>query len=279
MKAKKSLIKSKFRSFLSSLFHKEHASTNEASSSSEYPVDSEELYRLIGGGDFKIVGNEFLDYFINLGRLQPFDRVLDVGCGAGRMAVPLTGYLKNKGSYEGFDLLKDLVQWCSANITPSYPNFNFRAINVYNKFYNVTGISKGSEYKFPFEDHSFDFVFLTSVFTHMLPDEMENYLSEISRVMKINARCLITFFLLNNESNQLIDNHQSNIEFKYKLDNCQVNDANIPEAVIAFEESFIQKMFIKYNLVIDSPVQYGSWCGRKDFLSFQDILVASKKNN
>ena len=32
------------------------------------------------------------------------------------------------------------------------------------------------EYSFPFKTSSFDFVFLTSVFTHMLPQDLDNYL-------------------------------------------------------------------------------------------------------
>jgi 2-polyprenyl-3-methyl-5-hydroxy-6-metoxy-1,4-benzoquinol methylase len=47
----------------------------------------------IGGGDFKQIGQEFKNYFITLANLQPNNRVLDVGCGIGRMAIPLTSYL------------------------------------------------------------------------------------------------------------------------------------------------------------------------------------------
>src|SRR5271169_1165176 len=54
-------------------------------------------------GDFVSVGREFLAYFRNLGYLRPDQRVLDVLCGPGRMAIPLTGYLSAQGSYEGVD--------------------------------------------------------------------------------------------------------------------------------------------------------------------------------
>lgn len=42
-----------------------------------------------GGGDFNRIGEEYFLYFVDLGGLQPDKRVLDVGCGIGRMAVPL----------------------------------------------------------------------------------------------------------------------------------------------------------------------------------------------
>src|ERR1700733_8769025 len=46
----------------------------------------------IGDGDFESTGAEFLEYFIRLGGLDPSHRVLDVGCGIGRMARPPTEY-------------------------------------------------------------------------------------------------------------------------------------------------------------------------------------------
>src|SRR3954454_3335822 len=60
--------------------------------------------------------------------------------------------------------------------------------------------AEGSEYVFPYPNATFDFVFLTSVFTHMLPTDMEHYVSEIVRVLKPNGRSLCTFLLLNDES-------------------------------------------------------------------------------
>lgn len=50
------------------------------------------------------------------------------------------------------------------------------------------------------ERSSFDFVFLTSVFTHLLPEDMNNYFSEVVRVLTHARRCLITYFLLTFES-------------------------------------------------------------------------------
>ena len=42
----------------------------------------------IGSGDFHKMGQEFKVYFIDLADLQPHHKVLDVGCGIGRMAAP-----------------------------------------------------------------------------------------------------------------------------------------------------------------------------------------------
>jgi ubiquinone/menaquinone biosynthesis C-methylase UbiE len=111
----------------------------------------------------------------------------------------------------------------------------------------------------------------------MLPKDMENYLFEISRVLKKNGRCLITFFLLNDESLKLIKLSRSSLDFKYFYKNYGIVNENIPEAAIAYEEKFIRKLYRKCGLNIRS-IYYGSWCGRKNFLSYQDIIIAFKNS-
>jgi SAM-dependent methyltransferase len=229
-----------------------------------------------GGGDFNRVGEEYFWYFVELGGLKPDERVLDVGCGIGRMAVPLTHYLDGRGSYEGFDVFPKGVAWCQEHITPKYPNFRFRVANIHNKEYNPSGRFAASEYEFPYEDGSFDFVFLTSVFTHLLPDEVENYLSEIRRVLVPGGRCLASFFLLNEESLGSIRSGTSTIDFRHDFGGYHTKDRDTPEAAIAYPEGYIVGLYAERGLSIIEPIHYGAWPGRKGFLSYQDVVVTLK---
>jgi SAM-dependent methyltransferase len=230
----------------------------------------------VGDGDYKAVGLEFRNLFTRYGGLKPDDRVLDVGCGLGRMANPLTDYLSARGEYVGFDIVKKGVEWCQSHITPRYPNFHFYHSNVRNRFYNPDGVCEASSYRFPHEDGSFDFVFLTSVFTHMFPADLENYLKEISRVLKKGGHCFITMFLLNKESEDLLQRGLSSQNFVYKLEGCVTANLEIPEASIAFEETYTRRLFASVDLSLVQPIHYGRWCGRKEFLSYQDIVIATK---
>lgn len=126
--------------------------------------------------------------------------MLDVGCGSGRMALPLTGYLNSEGRYAGFDISQKAIAWCQEHITSAHPNFQFEVSDIYNSLYNPKGKYQSLDFRFPYPDASFDVVFLTSVFTHMFPPDVEHYLDEISRVLKPGGRCLCTYFLLNDES-------------------------------------------------------------------------------
>lgn len=235
-------------------------------------------YRMmkVGGRDFRAAGEKFLVYFKQFGNLKPSESVLDVGCGVGRMAIPLTRFLNEHGSYEGFDIVKRRIDWCNRHISLKYPNFRFQFADIFNDRYNPNGRWEASQYKFPYGSESFHFVFLTSVFTHMLPKAIENYFSEISRVLRKDGRCLITFFLLNDESLNLIQQGQSTLDFRYDFGRYRSIDKKVPESAVAFDEQYIRSLYQQHNMMlIDSP-HYGSWCGRQHPLNNQDIIVASK---
>jgi hypothetical protein len=80
---------------------------------------------LTGGPHYREIGEEFKAHMIGLGGLRRSDRVLDIGCGEGRMAVPLLDYLE--GDYEGFDFVPIGIVWCRRHITRRNPKFRFQS--------------------------------------------------------------------------------------------------------------------------------------------------------
>lgn len=230
----------------------------------------------VGNGDFKEIGQEFKKYLIELAGLKPTHKVLDVGCGIGRMAIPLTEYISGGGEYYGIDIVQDGIKWCSDKISSRYNNFHFIHADVFNKHYNPKGCFSASKYKFPFPNDMFDVVLLTSVFTHMQKIDVENYLSEISRVLTPGGRCLITFFLINEESIEACKSGVAALDFKYELDGFFTTNNETPEAAIAYRQDYVERIFEGHGLDLSSGIHFGSWCGRKTFLSCQDIVVAQK---
>lgn len=232
---------------------------------------------------YKKTGEACLKHLIELGGLKPNEKILDVGCGTGRIAVALTKYLDETGRYEGFEIVEAPINSCK-RISVKYPNFHFQHVDIFNRYYNPKGKFKASEFKFPFQNDSFDFVILNSVFTHMLPQDMENYIREITRILKKGGRCFISFFLLNKESLQLVNAGKSHLNFKCDFGKYRTIDIDRPEAAVAYDEAFALGLYEKYGLKSTQPIRYGSWCGRSNFFiprslfSYsQDVILASKE--
>jgi SAM-dependent methyltransferase len=226
--------------------------------------------------EFKQNGAEFLRYYIELCGLRPDERMLDVGSGIGRKTLPLVNYLNEDGSYDGLELVKSGVDWCTEKYSSKYPNFRFHLIDVYNELYNTHGKYRAAEYRFPFDDEQFDFVVLNSVFTHMIAEEVENYLGEVARVLKTGGRCLISFFLLNEESSGFIEQGKSTIDLRHQIGPARVVSREKPEVAIGFDEGYVRHLYERLGLGMKKPINYGSWCGRQEFLSYQDLILAFK---
>ncbi len=227
-----------------------------------------------GSGDFVKTGKVFLKLFIDYGNLKPHHRVLDIGSGIGRMARPLAFFLDENGSYEGFDLVDTGVKWCKKNISAKYPNFKFQKVCLLNDLYTSSG-NNAKTFKFPYKDNEFDFVFLVSVFTHMQPDEVKNYLDEIGRVLKTNGRCLATFFILNDYTLKSMD---KNFNFPVNCGEYRLMDKKVKAANVAYNEDYLVNNLISGNNMAIKNIIYGYWCNheKSEKYSFQDIVVFEK---
>jgi glycosyltransferase involved in cell wall biosynthesis/ubiquinone/menaquinone biosynthesis C-methylase UbiE len=231
--------------------------------------------------EFVRTGDGFTRYFlIDHACLRPDERVLDMGCGIGQKARALAKYLSSTGSYEGIDIVASGIDWCRKQYA-RYPNFNFKLADIYSAHYNPSGKYRAYEYKFPYSDQEFDLVFLSSVFTHMLPRDMENYFTEISRVLKPGGRCVITFFLLNPESLRCIGAGLNSIKvplrYECEAEMCLIAKKESPETTVAHEERYVRSLYDRNGLSIVEST-YGSWCGRRDIVGcIQDVIIAVKE--
>jgi SAM-dependent methyltransferase len=226
----------------------------------------------------KITGGErLLPHLVDLCQLEPSHAVLEIGCGGGGPALALTKYLDRHGRYDGLDILPIEITRARDAISTRHPNFNFHLADIYNSKYNPAGQSTAADYAFPFQNDTFDVVFLNSVFTHMLPRDIENYVGQISRVMKRGGRCLITYFLINAEAERLMaSSKDGNKTFPHRFENYRAQDRTVHERVIALDEQFVRDLYAKNGLCIVEPIHFGRWSGRAGALAKQDIVVAKK---
>ena len=100
-------------------------------------------------------------------------RILDYGCGAGRMIRHLA-HVAEEGEVWGLDIEAEAIYWCKQHLSPPF------------RFATTTTIPH-----LPFEDRYFDAIYARSVFTH-IDDLAEAWLLELRRVLRPGGRLYIT---------------------------------------------------------------------------------------
>lgn len=234
-------------------------------------VPPEQAAVLSIGGGYEVQALEFLRYFVDLCGLQREGNVLDVGCGIGRMAYGLVGYLTGRAQYFGFDVMAPAIATARATIGAGRPRFRFEHVDLANLMYHAAGVRSASTFAFPVTDRWADLVILTSVLTHLRAPEVRHYLNEIGRTLAPGGRALVTVFEFDSEVERLVAAGCSQKPF-FAWEGCWTIDAAVPEEALGYARRDLELWVAEAGLRIERRVP-GTWCGRSGGLSFQDLLV------
>jgi cyclopropane fatty-acyl-phospholipid synthase-like methyltransferase len=240
----------------------------------------ENLIGIVGGGtiiaDFVKIGEGIITNMRRAGILKAEHHVLDVGCGLGRLARPLVGFLN--GEYHGFDINKSSIDWCVEHYK-HIPNFHFRHADVYSTTYNRDAKTMDSDYRFPFGAAKFDFLWSTSLFTHMLVPGVENYLWEMARVMKRGGHCWNTYLLLDDFAERAAARMDAGSRWylPWRVDGGRVRSADDTASQVALDQDRVLAIHHSCGLEI-VDIRYGPWSGRKENVRAggQDVIIARK---
>ncbi len=154
-------------------------------------------------GRYRMGGEHFKDdtAFIatsvrDVKRLQDYagltkdSRLLDWGCGAGRLAVGVKVHLDGIADYHGVDVQPELIEWASANL--GAPNYRFTCVDVSNERYNPDG---SPERTLAASSGTVDVFYAYSVFSHMNDDDTPAYLRLIADALVPTGRAFVTCFV------------------------------------------------------------------------------------
>jgi SAM-dependent methyltransferase len=179
----------------------ESALRNYYRSLGDYPEVPQAMLNYIGSGEagqsgYRLIGFIYFYHLLKLIGIRGNSRIMDIGCGAGRIGFGLAPFLHaEKGEYIGFDTWGDGIQWAHDNLRPLYPLLSFNTLTAPEQ-----GRRKGymAEYaaEIPVDSNSFDLVISTSLFTHLKQVAYMSYLQQIHRALKLNGVALITAFLV-----------------------------------------------------------------------------------
>ncbi len=187
------------------------------------------------------------------GGLAPDDRVLDIGSGVGRVAIPLTGYLSPVGTYTGVDLWPEGVEWCTRTITPRFPNFVFRHLDAHHPDLNPAGTGPLTAARLPADDASVDFVMMAAI-NHLSAPEIHALVREAGRVLRPAGTYVGTWFLVDDTTRDRLPGTYGRV---------------------ASDEEALRRTLAAASLELRA-IHRGSWCGTEAAESFQDVVIAGK---
>jgi SAM-dependent methyltransferase len=234
-------------------------------------VPPRRLRGFAGDSDFVATGEELRRLARTHGELRADSRVLDVGCGIGRLARTLPDVLDPAagGAYVGFDPVAPAVAWCAARYPP---HFRFVHADLRNDLYNPAGAIAATDYRFPIDDGWATLVMATSVFTHLDRPEVDRYLAEARRAMAPGARALLTFFLLDEDSRAALADGRARQPFAAPAGEQAIADPDVTMAAVAHDRDSLLAALAQLGLEV-AAVHDGRWRGGAG-LSYQDLVVA-----
>ena len=133
----------------------------------------DQAMELAVGGEFKALGTLEVATLKHFG-LEDDAYLIDVGCGSGRLAQPLSQCFE--GKYLGVDIEPNLV--------------NFARQSVRRKDWRFE-VTEG--FDIPEKEGTADMVCFFSVFTHLLHEQTYVYLREAKRVLKPGGKIIFSF--------------------------------------------------------------------------------------
>jgi FkbM family methyltransferase len=139
-------------------------------------------------------GIEQINFLKNEKLISEDTRILDFGCGQGRLLNSLKYSKTNFSSYIGLDTSEDSIRWCQSHLAKC-GNVEFIHLPAENARYNPN--ASGLKH-LPFKHNEFSLIFLNSVFSHMLADDISFYLSEFHKVLKDDGAIYLTAFIEEN---------------------------------------------------------------------------------
>jgi SAM-dependent methyltransferase len=167
------------------------------------PIPPDERNFVGGSGQFLATGFKQVTLLRNFG-LRTNSSVLDIGSGIGRLALPLTQYMDETGSYFGVDINLGGIAWCHENITQKYNNFEFVFLDARNDNYrhpHEYGQRDFVGVNLPIpRSRTFDFVTAFSLFTHLQWRETQHYFALISNILQKGGSFVSSWFLIDNEA-------------------------------------------------------------------------------
>ena len=208
--------------------------------------------------------------------LRPEHAIVDVGCGCGRVALALGDFFSEQGSYTGFDPDRACINWCDEHIAASDARFRFLHYDLLSDAYNPSGVIAPATFDFPMMQQ-YDVAILSSVITHLYPNETENYLRNLQNVLVPGGRALISALLMDEKGREAVSAGTTIFDFQYRVGtSCWTFDLKRPLDGIACDKDWLYGLLRTHGFEIES-FREGNWRRIKSYEIEHDWIGVRKQ--
>ena len=237
----------------------------------------------VGGADPELVGDACTNIFLRHVPVDVSSRVLDFGCGVGRVALSLLRQRPQIAGLTGLDIVPKLVGFCRENVGAHFPQTRFELMADSNVHYDhfkdaATPLSRAQA------DAAFggahDAAYAFSVFTHIDTHDFSPLLKFVGSMLKPGGHFLFTCFILTPFSRATIDlgwTLPSRFPEPVFEEGGAVFIGNKSDrlAFIAFDIQRIEQMVWEAGL-IPCAIEYGNWRGAGLSHGYQDAVLCRR---
>lgn len=181
-------------------------------------------------------GYDLWMYAIAQGYVSFNSNIVEIGCGCGRRSHIMRDYGfyndRYTGKYLAVDIDREAVQWDRRHFDG---RFEFVVSSQTSESYRVNNQEGEEPFRIPAGDGSIDFMFGTSLLTHLLEDDMKEYFREGSRLLKPGRKMMMSCYCVDS----LSDVAKQRFTFRHRKGNSYVQNLRAPESAVAYESAFL----------------------------------------
>jgi len=232
--------------------------------------------------------DKILPFVRQTGKLNSSSVTLDFGCGFGTLATALINYGHDTGKYFGYDTNLRAIDYCSSAFA-RVPHFNFycplverttnyvtnrRYANARNAFDNhkVASPSRTS-LKRLLGGEVLTCQFSLSVFTHMWPEDAINSLRSFSEFTSKDTVFINTWLIVDDFARDAVQSGRADRELPIEVGGILTYSNANPLLCTAYPLELLHDVYYKAGHKIEQ-IGYGSWAGRNNGVTYQDIVVS-----
>lgn len=187
-------------------------------------------------------GNAFWMTLFARGWLKLDSNIVDIGIGCGRYAHTLRdldfygeGYT---GTYTGIDIDEELLAWCRKHFDER--RFRLLLSGHRSSSYKGAGGKSGGGTE-EIADATQDLVFSTSLYTHLLTEELTYYTRESARMLKPGGRMMMSYFSLTTPPPTYGGRHT----FRHRDGIAHYESEKQPTAAVAYHDEDLRKLALE----------------------------------